>query len=212
MFTFLAIAAALTMVQGVMQYQQAQAAGDAARDAGKYQNLLAQREAASAEQEAGQERARSQQAAILQRRRGELVQSRSRAFEAASGALDEGGFTEGGLIADTDYNVLSALYQGEEAGRGLEDRATIIRATGAGQQYAGKVQQKTLKHQGLTSLIGAGGSAAGIMAGGYAPAAGASTAGGGGFASNTTVGSPLYRNYGYGSPRWARPGALGGYG
>lgn len=218
MWWAMAIAAAIQVVQGVMSNVQQTAAGDAARDAGKYQNLLAQREADSLEQEAGQERARSQQEAILRRRRGNITHGRGEALEAASGALDEGGYNEARLLEDIDQSVASALYTGESAGRGLEDRAQLTRTQGEFAQYRGKVQQKALKHEGLMSLasgiLGAGGEVASY----YNQQPDPSGGGGGGYNELTVggyggsveygPGSPLYRNYGaYGRGTYGYPGS-----
>lgn len=91
-------------------------AGNAARKSANFQ-------AAQMNQQAGQERATGQRAAIEQRRTARLASSRATALAAASG----GGATDptilnilGDIHTEGEYNALSALFGGEERARGLE--------------------------------------------------------------------------------------------
>lgn len=65
---------------------------------------------------ANEDAALAQRKAIRERRRGERIMSRARAIAAASGGGTDNLTVErieGGLQDDTDFNVLSALYEGE---------------------------------------------------------------------------------------------------
>lgn len=158
-----AIAAALSVIQGVMQYSQLRSAGDAAKEAGKYQANLAL-------QEGGQEAAAAQQRAILARRRGDIVAGSRRSRESASGAIDPTGYGEARLEADIGFDVLSELFAGEDAEAAARQRA-------AGFRYSGDTQKAALRGEALQSLVGGFGRAAGFagQAGLFSP--GTTTAG-----------------------------------
>src|SRR3990172_2605978 len=98
-----------TAVSTVGQIQ----AGNAARKSANFQ-------AAQMNQQAGQERATSQRAAIEQRRAARIAASRATALAAASG----GGATDptvlnilGDIKTEGEYNALSAMFGGEERAR-----------------------------------------------------------------------------------------------
>lgn len=154
--------------------------------AGKAANVSAKFQAAQLEQRAGQERASSQRVALEERRRASIASSNAQAAAAASG----GGATDptvlniqGGIAGQGEYNALSALFEGEEKGRGLELQATSTRMEGKQAKKAGYVS-------GISTIIGGTGNA--LMAK-YSP----STASGG------TVGTA-----GVGGTRapWQQPG------
>ena len=110
------------------------------------QQAIADAQAQSMEQQAGQERAASQRAAIQAREEGKLVQSRAQAIAAASGAgsLDPSIINiTGGIDTETELRAQTALFEGEERGRGLEHQADIARATGSlrAQQHESQAQQ-----------------------------------------------------------------------
>lgn len=117
------ISAAGTIFSAVNALQQ----GSAQKKAANYQ-------AAQLEQQAGQERASAQRGAIEQRKRATLASSRVKSLSAASG----GGVLDPSIVDITgdigtqgEYNALSALYAGEERGRGLEMGASAKRFEGA---------------------------------------------------------------------------------
>lgn len=100
-----------TAVSTVGQIQ----AGNAARRSANFQ-------AAQMNQQAGQERATAQRAAIEQRRTARLAGSRATALAAASGGATDPTILNilGDIKTEGEYNALSALFTGEEKARGLE--------------------------------------------------------------------------------------------
>lgn len=159
----LILTAASTIVGVVGSIRQAQAQKIAAQtqeQAGLYERQLAERQAQALELKAGQERAVSQRAAIEQRRRGALVSSRAQALAAASGAgaLDP---TVVGIMGDleteTEVRALTALYEGEETGRGLEYGALLERAGGEGALYAARAGAGASRAAASRSYLQAGG-------------------------------------------------------
>lgn len=103
-----------------------------------------------AAEKAGKFKAKTQMAAGTRRaaehkRAGDIVASDARAAMAASGgsASDAGAVeTLGKIKAETDYNVLSALYEGEQA-------ADISR-------YEGKIKKKAAYTRGLSTALSGG--------------------------------------------------------
>jgi len=97
-----------------------------------------------------------QRKAIAERRQGQLVQSRAQAVSAASG----GGATDptvldiqSGIGAQTDYNAMTALYEGAEAKRGYDAQASIDRYEGGQAQTAGFLKAGTTLLSGGSSLF-----------------------------------------------------------
>ena len=135
-----AVVGAATTALGAIQQGQAQkAAGEAAANAANYRAQLANTEAQAMDIRAGQERASAQRAALDERRRANLIGSRAKLLAAASGGAVDSPDIEGimGAIGNEgEYRALTALYQGEERGRGLETGANITRAGGVGEIYA----------------------------------------------------------------------------
>lgn len=93
----------------------------------------ARSQALQLEQQAGQDRASSQRAAVEQRRSARYVQSRLQALAAASGA----GATDPTIVklsndidAAGEYAALTAMYEGESTARGEEFAAQVARRTG----------------------------------------------------------------------------------
>lgn len=93
----------------------------------------ARSQALQLEQNAGQDRASAQRAAIEQRRNARYMQSRVQALSAASGA----GATDPTVVnlqdnidAAGEYGALTAMYEGESAARGEEFAAQVARKTG----------------------------------------------------------------------------------
>lgn len=162
--------------------------GDAANQAGKSEALQLQ-------QEAGQERARSQLEASNRRRSARYAQSRALALAAASGA----GASDptvvdiiGNLAGEGEFGALAAMYEGETSARNLE--------------YAGKVRRREGKAAKSASYLKAG---ATLLSGG---SAWADKYGGGGFdnvgrGGSVTFGEPAMQSFNLDtslvrSPRW----------
>ena len=128
-----------TIMGQISQGLAAKAAGENEAVLLRHKAAIAERSAEAKEQLAGQERAVSHRAAIEERRQGRLVSSEAQAIAAASGggALDP---TIINLLADveteTDFRAETALFEGEEAARGLEFGAAIDRAGGQGDLFA----------------------------------------------------------------------------
>src|SRR5688572_9410372 len=118
----LAMSAVSTVVSAVGEISASKQAAAAAKAGGRDARRVANWEAEQLRQRAGQERAAAQREAIERRRQGELAVSRARALAGASGAA---AFEDifAGLEAGAEYNVQSALYEGEEAARGYETQA-----------------------------------------------------------------------------------------
>lgn len=128
---------AATVYTQAQQADLAEAQGKAAQTAALEKQNAANNAATQLEQNAGQQRAAAQRAAIQQRAQGALVQSRANALAASSGgsASDPGVINVTGQIgAKSEYNALSELYSGETQAQGNEYQAKVDRTTG--QQYA----------------------------------------------------------------------------
>ncbi len=112
---------------------QSQAA-DAAVAQGQAQKQALDYQARSMDVKAGQDRAAAQRGAIGERRKEDLILSRSQAVAAASGAgasdptvLNNEGF----IVREGELGALTDLYRGEESARGLEEGAGLRRYEGA---------------------------------------------------------------------------------
>lgn len=92
-------------------------------------------------EDANARQAEAQRVAIERRRQGRFAASRARAVAAASGA----GVTDttadvliSRIEAQTDFNVLNALYEGDTTARGLRDGARIAEREGRAARRAGR--------------------------------------------------------------------------
>lgn len=125
------LAIAGSIIQGIGMISQ----GNAAR-------ASANARAAQMEQQAGQQRATGQRAAIEERRRGDIALSRMQALSAASGG---GAFDKsiesltGGLARQTEYNALTRLFESEDSAIGMEYGAQVERAEGKAKRRAGLI-------------------------------------------------------------------------
>lgn len=116
--------------------------GDAQLQAGRDRQAALESEAAQAEQIAGQERAVAQRRAAEQRRQAKLVESRSLAVAAGSGAGASGGNVEtilGDIGAEGEFRALYELFEGEERARNLEHQARTKVFEGGLERRAGEV-------------------------------------------------------------------------
>lgn len=142
-----AIPIALTAAAGVTK-----AAGTIIGAKGESKALKS--EAKQLEAKAGRTRASSQREAIEQRRQADLLNSRTLALAAASGAgVDDP--TVLNIMADIAgegaYRFMTSLYEGEEEARGLEIAADARRKEA-------KNVKKAAKFSALGTIIGAGSS------------------------------------------------------
>jgi hypothetical protein len=144
-----AITAVGTLVGGAVE-------ADAARAEGKAAQQIANFQARQMEQQAGQERAVSQREAIEQRRRARLAQSRALAIAAASGGGTGGTVQDilATLGAEGEMNAQAALYEGEEAARGLETQAAATRSQG---RYANVSSRTAARNMRVSSYLSAAG-------------------------------------------------------
>ncbi len=147
---------------------------EAQMEEGRLAQAAADARALQLEQQAGQERAQSQRAAEEQRRRLDRAQSSLQARAAASGAgaLDPTVLDIAGeLEEEGEYRALAALYEGEEAGRGLEYSAALERLSGQGAAYSAATRSRATRRgaglartRGITTALSGLGSAAGSTA------------------------------------------------
>jgi hypothetical protein len=124
---------------------------------GKATNKASKVEAAALRRQAGQTRASSQREAIEQRRDADLAQSRALALAAAGG----GGASDPTVVdiisdleGEGEYRALTALFNGEEQARGLEDEALAARKAGKNAKTAGIIGGISTVLTGASSLAG----------------------------------------------------------
>lgn len=145
-----AVSAVGTLVGSEMEATATKASGQA-------QKSIADYHASQLQRKAGQERAVSQQQAILERRAAGLAQSRARAVAAASGA-GAGDPTVRDILAalrgEGEYRAKSALYEGEEIAKGLESEAAATKATAAYNASAANYSAKASRTSGYLSAAG----------------------------------------------------------
>lgn len=128
---------------------------------GKAMERAAKFEADQLDQNAKQARAASQRDAMEQRRRAEFAQSRALAVAAASGAgaLDPTVVDLiGDLGAEGDLNARTALYAGEERGKGMEAQASARR-------YEGSQARRAANMKAFSTILSSAGSMAGSFGG-----------------------------------------------
>lgn len=127
------IPAALAVGGTALDVQSRLAQGDAALLVGQRRKTASDFEAKQLEQNAGQQQAAGQAAAIEQKRQSDLVMSRALAVAAASGA-GASSPTVTNLLArsagEGEYRSMLAMYQGDEAARKSRAQATAQRYEG----------------------------------------------------------------------------------
>jgi hypothetical protein len=139
------------------------AAGEQQSRVMEYQARVREREALALEQNAGQERASAQRAAIEENRKADLVSSRAKAVGAASGAgsLDPTMVDIlGGIETEGAYRAATALAQGEDRALGQEYSAVLSRAGAASDRYAGEYAKASGVAAQQRSYLQAGGTLA----------------------------------------------------
>ena len=131
---------------------------------GKSEAKQLKSEARQLERNAGLERATSQRQSIDERRQAELASSRALALTAASGGGADDP-TVVNIISDLEgegeYRALTALYNGEQSARGMEDEATARRK-----------EAKNVKRASLFKAAGSILSSGSSLADRYAPKGG----------------------------------------
>jgi hypothetical protein len=127
------VAPVMMVVGTVMQMKAGQQAADAKERAGMAQQQAANYQADRMDERANAERASSQRVEMNERKRERLVQSNLQARAAASGAgaIDPTTIDLAeDIAAEGDYRARTALFEGEERGRGLNNQAELRRYEG----------------------------------------------------------------------------------
>lgn len=125
---------------------------------GRALDAQARSEAAQLKRQATNQRGISQRESSEARRRGEVARSRAQAVAAASGATaDDPTVTNimGDIEGRTEYNALSALYNGEFSASGLDQTADARRRMGRAARGAGRMQAGATILSNAGSLIDA---------------------------------------------------------
>lgn len=114
------------------------------------------REAVQLDQQAGQDRASSQRAAMEQRRQARLLQSRALARAAATGGASDPTVVNilANLEGEGEYRALTALYEGEERARNSEMQADARRREAKNAKKAGLIQAGGQVLQGAATIYG----------------------------------------------------------
>lgn len=154
--------AAVAAVAGsVLSARQTAAAGKAEEAAGIAVQQGKEFEAQGLEQQAGQTRAASQRTAQAIRKRGRLAESTALARAAASGGGASDPTVEdviGDLAEETEFAALTALFEGEETARGLQDEAFITRHEGEIQRFVGRTARRSASREATAGILQSGAS------------------------------------------------------
>lgn len=129
---------------------------------GKAQARALEFQAQQAEQNAIAEQATSQRQAISERRKANLLQSRAQAVAAASGAgASDVTVNElmGDIGAEGDYNVLSALFEGDT-------RASGQRMYADARRFEAKEAKRYARSQAISTIMNGASSIGGSFGGG----------------------------------------------
>lgn len=106
---------------------------------------------------AGQQRASGQRAMLNERRKEKLVQSNLQAAVAKGGGNSQDPSLvklSEDIAAEGEYRALSALFQGEENARVLENEAKAKRWEGSEYRRMGKIGRNTQNMKAATTLLG----------------------------------------------------------
>lgn len=127
---------------------------NAQKKQGEQQQQLANYQAQQLEAQMGQERASAQRAAIEERRRSQLAQSRALALAAKGGGASDPSVVD--VISDLEgegaYRSMVRLYQGDENARVLQERANATRYGGNIAASAGRTNATATLLKGGSSL------------------------------------------------------------
>ncbi len=155
------VAAGLSLASGVGRFFSIRQAARAQERASKYTQALAENRAIALEQKANLSAAIAQRAAISERRAGRVLESTALARAAASGAdVSSPGITAviGDIDREMELRVLTRLYEGVEAEKGLRYEALLARKEGENFRWQGKVARKLgFAEANLALLKGVGG-------------------------------------------------------
>lgn len=152
-FTWISIIGTGASFLGSMNQASAQAS------AGRAQQAESDYEAAQLTQNAGQARASAQRDQIEQERRGMLAKSRATNLQAGQGgSTSDVSFidTVSGIDAETEYNSLNAVYQGEDKAQGMEAAAAGKTYEGATAADAGRTAASSTRLSAFGSLFSSG--------------------------------------------------------
>lgn len=140
---------------GLSGMSAVQGAG-AQRAAGEAEQQRLNYEAKQGEINAGQQVAASQRSALEQRRQANLVSSRAKALGAASGgSLSDPGFVSNlaDIGAEGEYRAMTALYEGQDAARGLQTQAGLKRYEGQSAYNAGRMSANNTLLSGFAGMF-----------------------------------------------------------
>lgn len=157
-----AIGTAVSVLSSLSQASKQKAAAAEQQRIATFNRTLAERQAESLEQQAGQTRASAQRAVIEQQRQGKFVTSRALAVAGASGAgaLDPTIINIlGDIEFESDFRAGVAGFEGEEAAAGLDFEAVLARARGEAGLAAGTAAAGATAAAGRRSLLRAGATA-----------------------------------------------------
>lgn len=158
------IKAVASAAAGALKARNTLAAGEAEQQAANARKVALDHQAEQARQQAGQERATSQRAAIERRRTAKLLESKALARAAASGAGAGDPTAEkilGDIGAEGEFRALAELFVGEDRARGLETQADLRNFEGRQEARAGAVARSASRgtafsqvFSGLTGAFG----------------------------------------------------------
>lgn len=157
-----AVSTVVSVLSAVSQASQQRAAAAEKQRIAVFNRTLAERQAQSLEQQAGQTRASAQRAVIEQQRQGKFVTSRALAVAGASGAgaLDPTIINIlGDIEFESDFRAGVAGFEGEEAAAGLDFEAVLARARGEAGLAAGTASAQATAAASRRSLLKAGATA-----------------------------------------------------
>ena len=149
-----ALSGAGTILKGALKLGE----GRALEGAGKAKQAAKKFTAKAIRKRAGQERATKQREAQEIAHQGELLQSevQARAAGSGAGATDPTVATiQGNIAQETAYRKLSAIFEGEELARGLEDLASLREFEGAVSAEAGRLKRENIKRGVIVSALAA---------------------------------------------------------
>ncbi len=145
-----------SVAAGAIKARNTLAAGRAEQQAARARQQALDHQAEQARQQAGQDRATSQRAAIEQRRRAKLLESKALARAAASGAGAGDPTVEnilGDIGAEGEFRALAELFVGEERALGLETQADLRNFEGRQERRAGDVARSASKSTAFSQVF-----------------------------------------------------------
>lgn len=130
--------------------------GQASKDEGVATQRAKMFEAQQLETRAGQERAASQRKMLAEKKREKLVQSALQARSAASGGASDPSVVDlaSDIAAEGKYRAMTALYEGDDLARSLENMASVKNYEGAEARRAGEIKKRSRRTEAFTTLLG----------------------------------------------------------